>query len=258
MNTFSAFFSREIRTALLNRFVHVFAALCLTVGLVPVVMSSGIEKTAGYTLLQACLWMVPLFSLLTGVGSAQGEEEERDFLASLPIGGSGRILGKFTALGTMFAVATLLLVLPAAIAGAPFHEMTLLWLHALGACIMFAALGMAVGFTVRDRVKAHMLGLCLWLALLVGPDLLALGAARSGLAEKHPDLWLGFLMSSPLDALRISAILQLDRIPFEAGSASDLGRWYLNHLGTWFALLCSGWAALFLAWGGLAVTKRDF
>ncbi|GAA5482579.1 hypothetical protein [Haloferula sargassicola] len=256
MNIFTAFFLREIRSALLNRFVYLFAVLCLVVGLVPVLMSAAAETTAAYTLLQACLWMVPLFSLLTGVGSAQGEDEERDYLASLPLGGGVRVLGKFTALATILAVATVLLIVPALLAGAPGDQMLGFWLHAFGAGAVFAALGMAVGFTVRDRLKSHLLGLCLWLALLTGPDLLALGAARDGLADEHPDLWLGLLLSNPLDALRISVVLRLDRIPFEPDSA--FARLWLGHLGAAFALVCTVWAAVSLSWGGSRLASRPY
>lgn len=246
-----AFFLREGRTSMLSRSVHLLGGLCLAAGLLPLWSGGG-----GHTLLQACLWIVPLFALLAGIGSAQSEEEERAFLASQPVGGGHRVAGKFLALALMLAAATALLVLPAAIAGTA--GLPVLWAHAVAIGAIFAALGLAIGFSTGDRVKAHMLGLFLWLLLLVGSDLLALATARGGWAADHPDAWLGLLMANPLDSLRIGMVIRLERVPFEASALSPLGRWWMDHLGVWFAILTTVWTLLALTWAGFRLRRREF
>lgn len=249
-----AFLLRELRTSVLSRSVHLLGGLCLVVGLLPLWTSGG--EGADYTLLQASLWIVPLFALLTGIDSAQAEEEERAFLGSQPVGGAHRVIGKFVGLALMLALVTGLLVLPATIAGVA--GLGVLWLHTLGIGAIFTSLGLAVGFSTGDRIKAHMLGLGLWLLLLVGSDLLALATARSGWAAEHPDAWLGFLMTNPLDALRIGMVIRLERIPFESASLSPLGQWWVGNLGLWFVLLTAGWITLALAWAGFRLARREF
>ena len=245
-----SFLLRELHTALLNRFVYLFCGVLLLAGAAPLwadPLMAGTE-TVGYALLQSCIYLIPLFALLIGVGSAQSEADEQALLMSQPIGRGGRVIGKFAALWMILAVATVLLVLPAVFLGAPPAAMWFLWLNGVAIGGIFAALGLAVGFSIGDRMKSHMTGLCVWLALLVGLDLLALAFAKIGIAEQHPQLWLGLLMANPLDALRIGALFELGRIPFAVESAPPLGRWWLRNLGTWFAILSGAWIAFSLWW----------
>jgi hypothetical protein len=253
-----AFFLRELHAATLNRFVYFFCGVSLLAGFVPLWAdpAGGAAGTAAHTLLQASLYLVSLFALLTGVGSAQNEEEEQPFLMTQPVGRGCRVVSKFAALWLITGAATVLLVLPSIIAGA--EMLWLLWRHAFGLGGVFVALGLAVGFSIGDRVKAHMTGLCVWLGLLVGSDLLALATAKAGLAESHPQAWLALLMANPLDALRIGVLLEIGRIPFEAESAPPLGRWWLTHLGLWFACLCTCWMLLSLAWSRFRLEWREF
>lgn len=248
MRALAAFFLRELHAALLNRLIISFSAIALFAGLAPLFadVAGDSSATAAWFLLQASLYLIPLVSLLIGASSAQSEAEEQPFLLSQPVSRGSRVAGKFLALWLVIALSALLLVAPSAVAGAP--GLTFLWLHTLGIGGVFAALGLAVGFSTADRVKAHMIALAAWLLLLAGGDMLALALAQTGAMQRLPGLWLALLMFNPLDALRISGLLSLDRIPFDAAAASPLGRWWLTHLGQWFAMLSAAWIALALAW----------
>ncbi len=255
-----AFFFRELHAALLNRFLYVFCGVSLIAGFVPVLVdpTNDITETAAYTLLQASLYLIPLFAMLTGVGAAQSDNEEQPFLMSQPVGRGARVLGQFAALWLISGVAVLLLVLPSAFYGARLGSLVFIWLHALGVGGVFSAIGLAIGFSTKDRLKAHMLGLCAWFMCLAGFDLFALSAAQTAFAQKLPQLWLAPLMANPLDALRISALLTLGRIPFDAASAPPLGRWWLNNLATWFVILCAAWIALSLAWSRVRLERAEY
>jgi len=239
---------RELRAALLNRFVQLFTAAALLAGLSPLLNDSIGGDLAPIFLLQAVLYLVPLFALLIGTGSAQGDLEERAFLFAQPRGRSSVVLGKFAALWLLLTLATLALVLPGMFADTAVAPLALLWLHAAGIAGVFLALGLACGFSTNDRVKAHLAALCLWFVFLAGFDLLALAGAHLPWAQGRPELWTSLLMFNPLDALRIGALFAVDRIPFDTAQAAPLVRWWLGHLGPWFAALSAAWIALALAW----------
>ncbi len=263
MNTFRVFrvfFFRELHAAVLSRLVYVFCGMALLAGWVPLLGEAGPDRTeiVVYALLQASLFLIPLFAILTGVGSAQNEQEEEPLLMSQPIGRGVRVLGKFAALWGLIAVAAGLLVFPAILSGCRIGALGFLWFHTFAVGGVFAALGLAVGFSSSDRVKAHMIGLCAWLVLLAGFNLLALAAAHVAEVQRWPQLWLGLLMVNPLDALRISAMFTLDRIPFDVASAPPLGQWWLGHLSLWFVLLCSAWIAAALAWSRARLERLEF
>jgi hypothetical protein len=251
---FAAFFRREIRAAALGRFIHVFWVLALLAGLLPV----GEDDDGGgaLALLPFCIYFLPLFALLAGVGSAQNETEEREILLAQPLGAVPRALGKFLALWLVAGSAALPLVLPLAVRGGDLRELGFLGAHAAAVSGIFAALGLAVGFSTADRTRAYLGGLCLWLVLLAGFDLIALAAARNGFAEESPRLWISLLMASPLDALRIGSLLRLGQIPFDTATVPPVGRWWLGHPITWFAALSFCWIASALGWAAWRLERR--
>lgn len=253
-----AFFRRELRAALLNRFVHVFSAVTLLAGIAPQTLDLASGDAAPYFLLQVILYILPLFSLLIGVGSAQSDQEERAFLFTQPAGRSASLLGKYFALWLLLSAAALLLVLPSAIGDTALAPLGFLWLHAVGIAGVFLALGLAAGFWTTDRVKAHLTALAVWLVFLVGFDLIALLGAHTPWVRERPMLWTAVLMSNPLDALRVGTLFSVDQIPFDRAQAPTLVRWWLDHLSLWFILLCALWIALSLLWSGRRLERLSF
>lgn len=260
MSAILAFFARELHAAVLNRLVIAFSVIALLAGFLPLFgdVTGDPTATVASILLQASLYIVPLLALFIATTSAQSETEEQPFLMSQPVPRGSRVIGKFLALWLLIAVAALLLVMPAAFVGARLGALVFLWLHALGIGGVFAAVGLAIGFSTTDRVKAHLLALGVWLLLLAGGDLLALGLAQSATIQRFPDVWLATLMANPLDALRISGLLTLDRVPFDPADAPPLGRWWLANLGLWFALLSALWMVGSLAWSRFRLEQTEF
>jgi|GEM_PF-476541 len=233
-------FAREWQTALLNRFVHLLGIALLLAGLAPLAGDYA-GAAAPFFLVQAVLYLVPLFALLIGVGSAQSDLEERAFLLSQPVSRNVMLLGRWAALWVLMSLGCALLIAPALVAGASPAALGFLGGSAAALSGVFLAVGIAFGLATPDRVRAHLAVLCAWFALLAGGDLLALGLAQMGYLRETPTLWLLLLMFNPLDAFRIGALFSLDSVPLEVTHIPPLGRWWLAHPGLHLALLCGGW-----------------
>lgn len=245
MKSWQTIIRREVQAALLNRFVPIFSLAAFAVGLAPL-LGDHPGDSAPYFLVQAILYLIPLFALLIGVGSAQADLEERPFLFSQPVARLTIILGKWVALLGIILLAASLLTLPSVLgAGSPVG---LLWVNTVTTGGTFLALGMAVGTSTDDRVKAHLNILCLWLVLLAGFDLLALLAVQAGLFHQSPTVWLFFLMLNPLAAFRIGALFSLGQVPLDLTQIPSLGQWWLTHPNLWLVLLSIGWTIAALAW----------
>lgn len=246
-----AFFLRELHALLLNRFLYAFSLVALAAGLSPLVLGSGEEATltAPLYLLQAVLYILPLFAILIGTGSAQSELEENTLLGSQPVRHWTRIAGKFLALWLMTSLAVAQLLLPSALINVGLRTLLFFWAHAVAVGGVFLSLGLACGFITKDRVKGVLLGLAIWLFLFAGLNLLALAGLNIPWLRDTPALWLVLLMANPLDALRVSILFSLEQVPFATSSVPELGQWWLRHLGLWFALLSACWLAgtLFLS-----------
>lgn len=254
-----AFFLRELHVALLNRFVHVFSAAALLTGIAPLFADTGSTagETAPYFLIQAILYLVPLFALLIGAGSAQSDQEERVFLFSQPAGRGASVIGKFLALWLLIGLVALLLVLPSAVGDSALAPLGFLWLHAVGVGGVFLCLGLASGFSTNDRVKAHLAALCIWLLFLAGFDLVALAAVHVPSIQQTPSLWAALLMANPLDSFRVGALLSVGRVPFDASQAPALARWWLSHLGVCFSMVSAFWMAAGLGWSGFRLERTE-
>src|ERR1051325_11946222 len=102
-----ALFARELRAALINRYLQIFCALGLIGGVAAAIFSEDAGAAAIFHL-QIALYFVSLFALLAGVGSAQAEREEWELLFSQPLPRPVYVLGKF---GTLISILAGVLVL---------------------------------------------------------------------------------------------------------------------------------------------------
>lgn len=241
-----ALWIRELRGAVINRYMQVFAALSSLAGIAALTSSEDATATGAF-ILQVAIYFVSLFAVLTGVSSAHAERAEWPLLFSQPVARSAYVLGKFTALLAMFAAVLLLVFLPPAFGGSPLPALCHLLFGTLLLAAVFLALGIAAGFAAHDRAQALIVAVSAWLFLLVGIDLVALFAARWPFFQAIADAWVGALMANPLDAFRIGGLFALQQIPAEAADKTPLANWWIAHARLWFTLSATAWAAALLS-----------
>ncbi len=247
MSTFTAFFRRELRTCFRNRFLHVFAVLGLLCGL-GIVFFSPSAGSIPFLHLQAILYLFPLFGSLIGISSAHGELEEQSLLLSQPVSRLAWASGKAAALALVFGAVLSLVFIPALFAGTSFFRLLGLWAQGASLAAVFVVMGLAVGFSTRERVRGLIYALLLWLFFLVGFDLLAFAGAQTAFFREAPVLWLAILLFNPVDAVRISALFQLEDIPFQVPGDAAVVAFWIDNLLVWNFILAGLWIAALLAW----------
>ena len=233
---------RELRAAVLNRYLQVFCGLALAGGIGAALLADAPES-GPMLILQMALYFVSLFALLIGTSSARAESQEWPLLFAQPVPRGTFLIGKFLALAIIFAGLLGLLFLPTVFVRPPDGILALLFGRTLSLAATFLALGLAAGFLARDRVQGLVVGVSAWLLFLFGLDLVALVAARVSFLQQMPDVWAALLMLDPLDSFRIDALFALERIPAEAAQQTLLTSWWLSHTGLWFVLISILWTA---------------
>lgn len=243
---FRAVLGREIHAAFMNRYLQTFTVLALAGGLASVWMSDNLEAISHLTL-QACLYGIPLFATLLGVSSARMESEEWPMLFSQPIRRSSIFLGKFLAAWGVFALLLAVLFVPGLFVGAPVGGTVMRWIESTGLGAVFVALGLCVGVSAGDRVRALIAGLVAWLVLFFAFDLAAVGLAGWTFMQKLPGFWVALLMLNPLDAFRIQALFNLEQIPMETAAKAPLAGWWIANANMYFFIIAALWTLILLA-----------
>ena len=256
MHATRALFARELRAALINRYFQVFWALGLIGGIAAAIFSEDINTIASFHL-QLALFLVSLFALLAGVGSAQAEREEWQLLFGQPLPRPAYVLGKFCSLFLIFTCVLVLMFAPGVFAGSPVGTLTTLYLETLFLAGTFLACGLAAGYVAHDRAQAIIAGVSVWLLLLFGFDLAALFAARWSAIQNFPDLWVALLMLNPLDSFRINALFALQQIPTEAANKTPLAGWWIAHASVWFIAISITWSLMLVALAALRLNRWE-
>src|SRR6516225_1128196 len=251
-----ALFAREFRAALINRYFQVFCALGLIGGIAAAVFGEDANATAVFDF-QLALYLVSLFALLAGVGSAQAEREEWQLLFTQPLPRPAYVVGKFCALLSIFGAVLALMFVPGLFAGSSVGTLGALYFETLLLAGTFLAFGLAAGYFAHDRAQALIIGVSAWLLLLLGLDLIALFAARWSAIQNLPDLWVALLMLNPLDSFRINALFVLQQIPAEAANKTPLASWWIAHAGVWFIAIAVTWSAMLVTLAGLRLNRWE-
>jgi ABC-2 type transport system permease protein/Cu-processing system permease protein len=251
-----ALFAREFRAALINRYFQVFCALGLIGGIAAAVFGEDANATAVFDF-QLALYLVSLFALLAGVGSAQAEREEWQLLFTQPLPRPAYVIGKFCALVSIFGGVLLLMFVPGLFAGSAVRVLAGLYFETLLLAGAFLACGLAAGYLAHDRAQALIIGVSAWLLLLLGLDLIALFAARWSAIQNLPDLWVALLMLNPLDAFRTNALFALQQIPAEAANKTPLAGWWITHASAWFIWIAVMWSVILVVLAGLRLKRWE-
>ena len=246
---------RELSANCVNRFLHVHLALAAAAGFLPLFTPDDTSGAAPLWVLHAVLYCLSLSSLLLGLSSAHAEADEFPLLFAQPAPRWAWLLGKAIAVTLVLATASLLLVLPAALIGgltAPLAEMAI---AAWGVTLALAAVGLGIGFWIRDPVRGLLGAMGVWFALLFGTDLLLLAVSGAPWIHARPGLWVAVLMGNPLDAFRITVLFSVEQAAFAGLDNGGVVRWWIAHGWAWLAALVLIWSAGgFLA--GLAGAQR--
>jgi hypothetical protein len=193
--------------------------------------------------LHAVLYCLSLSALLLGLSSAHAESDEFPLLFTQPAPRSSWLMGKTAALAIVLFGAALLLMLPAAFLGGISRALAEVAAAAAGVTLAMAAVGLAVGFWARDRVRGLLAALGAWFGLLFGIDLLLLAVAGAPWMQARSHLWVASLMGNPLDAMRITVLFDVEQAAFAGLDAGPLVGWWLSHPWTWLALVVLSWTA---------------
>jgi Cu-processing system permease protein len=234
---------RELAANCVNRFLHVHLALAAAAGFLPLFTPDDTTGAAPLWVLHAVLYCLSLSSLLLGLSSAHAEADEFSVLFAQPAPRWAWLLGKMIAVTVVLATASLLLVLPAAIIGgltAPLAEMAI---AAWGVTLALSAVGLGIGFWIRDPVRGLLGAMGVWFGLLFGADLLLLAASGVPWIHAHPGLWVAALMGNPLDAFRITVLFSVERAAFAGLDAGGVVRWWIGHGWSWLTALVLFWSA---------------
>jgi hypothetical protein len=201
------------------------------------------------------LYCLSLSALLLGLSSAHAEADEFPLLFTQSAPRWTWLLGKAAALTLVLATASVLLVLPAALLGGLTPALTGLAAAAGGVTLALAAVGLGVGFWVRDPVRGLLAGLGVWFVLLFGTDLLLLAISGAPWIHLRPGVWVALLMCNPLDALRVTVLCDVEHAAFASLDAGAVVGWWLSHGWTWLTLVILTWTAGGFA-AGLAGARR--
>lgn len=242
-----AFGVREAQRALRNVWLMGVAVLAAVGG--ALILRYSASGSAGFLFLQMQLFLLPLFAVLMGCSSAHDDLEEMPVLFSQPIFRSAFLVGKWAALSLVLGVVTALVMGPGALVGRGNSSLILLWAHGVGLSAVFAALGLVLGVSRRDRARGLIASLLAWLILVFGWDALAWLTVQAGLTERWPTLWVSVLFANPPAIFRVGALLALDDVPFHVPAGEPVTAWLLNHALTLAPVVCAAWIVVTLGFG---------
>ena len=215
-------FSKELRDAVRGRwlvaFAVTFALVALALSLVQQqggVGAQGFNRTTA-SLINLCLLLVPLLSLILGASAIAGERD-RGTLATLlsqPLSSAELVIGKYLGLTVAVWAAVMLGFGPAGFLVALVSPVTdlghYLLFVALSAALASAMLsiGVLISVVAGGRSQALALAVLTWFLLVLFYNLVGIGVALS-IASSSEMLLAGTLLN-PVEAVRILAILSLE------------------------------------------------
>jgi hypothetical protein len=247
---------RELSANRVSRFLHVHIALAAAAGFLPLFTPDDVRTTAPVWVLHAVLYCLSLSSLLLGLSSAHAEADELPLLFTQPAPRWAWLLGKAAALGLVIATASFLLVVPTLLIGGANVVLLTVAAAAFGVTLTLASVGLGLGCWVREPVRGLLTALAVWFGLLFGTDLLLLAVSGAPWFHQHPELWVGALMSNPLDALRVTVIFSVEHAAFAGLNAGGLVSWWLAHGWLWLTVIVSVWTIGGFSIGLLGVRRR--
>lgn len=245
---------KELRDAVRSRwllaFSGTFAVVALSLAMVQErgdVGVQGFDRTTA-SLVNLCLLLVPLLTLVLGAGAIAGERDRGTLLTlrAQPLSSSELLIGKYLgltiavwmAVALGFGIAGLLIGLVSPVAGFGHY----LLFVALSGILATGTLsvGMLISVLSEGRARALAIAVLAWFAFVVFYDLAAMGFAL--LVTGSSQSLLAVTLGNPVESVRILAVLSLDP---EMQVLGPLGAYMYKTFGTGgsSAVLLAGVAA---------------
>jgi ABC-type multidrug transport system ATPase subunit/ABC-type transport system involved in multi-copper enzyme maturation permease subunit len=215
---------KELRDAIGNRWLIGYAAVLGALGLAAT--ATGLDSTSGLalqafgrttaTLMNLCLLLAPLVSVLMGAASIAGERDRGtlEHLLAQPLSRTELLLAKHAGLLLALTLATLAGFLPAGLllvarggAGMLGHYVLFPAIASLAGAAM-AGVGLLISVSSRAAVQAQGAAVFAWFGFVLLYDLVLIGALSvSGMRAE----WLAAaLVGNPVDAARVLGVLALE------------------------------------------------
>jgi ABC-type transport system involved in multi-copper enzyme maturation permease subunit len=247
---------KELRDAVRSRWLIAFSATFAIVALALAMVQErgdvgvqGFDRTTA-SLVNLCLLLVPLLTLVLGAGAIAGERERGTLttLRAQPLSSSELLLGKYLGLAIAvwmavalgFGIAGLLIGLVSPVAG--FGHFLLFVLLAGILATGTLSLGMLISVVSDSRARALAIAVLAWFVFVIFYDLAAMGFAL--LVTGSGESLLAITLGNPVESVRILAVLSLDP---DLQVLGPLGAYLYSTFGT-------GGSALLLLGGVLAWT----
>jgi ABC-type transport system involved in multi-copper enzyme maturation permease subunit len=241
MNTTLVILRKELRDAVHSRWLLAFSATFAIVALALAMVQErgdvgvqGFDRTTA-SLVNLCLLLVPLLTLVVGAGAIAGERDRGTLttLRAQPLSSNELLLGKYfglaiavwLAVGLGFGIAGLLIGLVSPVTGIGHY---MLFVALSGALAMGTlSIGMLISVISEGRARALAIAVLTWFVFVIFYDLAAMGFAL--LVTGSGESLLAVTLGNPVESVRILAVLSLDP---ELQVLGPLGAYLYETFGT--------------------------
>ncbi len=212
------------------------------------------------SLMNLCVYLVPLLSLILGCGAIIDEKQggTLDLILVYPVSSAEYFAGTFigyamalsVAIISGFGLSGIVLALASDVSVVAYVELTALAL-ALG--VVFLALSFLVSLVSRDRGRAVVSSVFVWICSVLVFDLVLIGVLVVSQGNVPAKMFSALLLLNPADAFRILCFTWIEGVAAPLGLSTVLPE-TASGLAPALALLL--WAAAPLCWCYLLFKKR--
>lgn len=241
MSRITTLYLWDLTQGLQNRFLQVFALVCIMGGSALLAAAPG-RETLPLILIQTILFFGSLFACLVGWGSGQQAREQGAFLFAQPIGAGELILGKLLGTGSWFLLILLLFMGPVALRAGMPGTLAALGMLSLGFLLVCVLAGLLIGLLARP-VSGLLAVLLVWAVAVAGWELALLVISEMAWIQRMPGVFVTLLLVNPAGAFRVSALLGLQAVPFDADEL-ETGRLVFQNIRLIAAAIFVLWLAV--------------
>lgn len=254
MNRIASIYRWDLEQGLRNRFLQVFAVVCLAGGAAILAAAPG-RETLPLILIQAVLFFGSLFGFLVGWSSGQQARTQGAFLFAQPFSAGELVLGKLLGTGTWCMMLVLFMV-PAALSVAMPATMLTLGALALGFVLVCLQAGLLIGL-IAAPVSGLFTVFSAWVVMVAGWELGLLVLSGMDWIQRSPGVFVTLLLINPAGAFRVGTMVGLDTVPFDA-SELETGRIVFENIKFMTACIFALWLAMLFSATVWMLSRQEF